>query len=304
MKSRASIGSHPIHPMLIALPIGLWTGSFAYDLASAAKDGDGADQLRRSADDMMFAGIIGALAAAVPGAIDYFAVIPPNSSAKKRGATHGLMNVSITGLYALNLLLRKRSPDRWGRWLGTPLSLVGMAGLMYSGWLGGTLVYRNQIGVDHRGPNATRHRESGKLEGPAGERISVAEMSEFEKPGQMKLVHLNGHRIVVARVDNRIVAFQDHCPHKGGPLSDGALACGVVTCPWHGSQFNVVTGQQVSGPAQEGISLYPVSVENEEVRIVAPEPLPHPTVADASGLLPEESLRRQIEERLESLPGS
>ena len=298
MKSRASIKSHPIHPMLVSLPIGLWTGSLAFDVLAAAEGNDAeSERLRRSADDMLLAGIVGALAAAVPGAVDYFAVIPPESSAKKRGATHGLLNVTLTGVYAANYLLRKRSPNRWGRWLGVPLSLLGYGGLMYSGWLGGTLVYRNQIGVDHRGPNATKWRETGAITGPTGEAVEVGTMAEFEKPGQMKLVHLNGHRIVVAREGERIVAFSDHCTHKGGPLADGVLACGTVTCPWHGSQFNVESGEVVSGPAEEPITVYPVRMEGESIRLVAPEPLPNPTIAGESGLLPPEPTRQALEQK-------
>jgi nitrite reductase/ring-hydroxylating ferredoxin subunit/uncharacterized membrane protein len=282
--------------MLVSLPLGLWTGSLAYDLAAAARGDDPeGERRRRSADDMLLAGLMGAIAAAVPGAIDYFAVIPPESSAKKRGATHGILNLSLTALYGINWMLRSRSPERWGRRLGTPLSLVGFAGLMYSGWLGGTLVYRNQIGVDHRGPNATKWRESGPIEGTPGELVSVGKMEEFEKPGQMKLVHLNGHRIVVAREGDRIIAFQDHCTHRGGPLADGVLACNLITCPWHGSQFNVETGEVVSGPAEEKIQIYPVRVEQDLVQVIAPEPLPTPTLAGKSGLLPPEPTRQRLE---------
>jgi len=291
MKSRANLKSHPIHPMLVSLPIGLWTASLAFDLTAAARD---SRRLQDSADDMLLAGLIGALAAAVPGAIDYFAVIPPESSAKKRGATHGLLNVGLTALYGANWLLRSRASERWRRWLGIPLSLVGVGGIMYTGWLGGTLVYRNQIGVDHRGPNATKWRESGPIEGPAGEAVAVASMKELEKPGQTKLVHLNGHRIVVARDDDRIVAFQDHCTHRGGPLADGVLACGVITCPWHGSQFNVETGEVASGPAEEKIRIYPVQIEDDLIQIVAPDPLPDATIAGKSGLLPPDETRRRV----------
>jgi nitrite reductase/ring-hydroxylating ferredoxin subunit len=240
---------------------------------------------------MLLAGLVGALAAAVPGAIDYLAVIPPESSAKKRGATHGLINLSVAALYGVNWMLRTRSPERWGRWLGTPLSLLGFGGLMYSGWLGGTLVYRNQIGIDHRGPNATKWRESGAVKASAGEPVAVATMDELDRSGQMKLVHLNGHRIVVARTGEQIVAFQDHCTHRGGPLADGVLACNTVTCPWHGSQFNVETGEVVSGPAEEGIRIYPVRIEQETVLLTAPEPLANPTIAGESGLLPVEAAR-------------
>jgi nitrite reductase/ring-hydroxylating ferredoxin subunit/uncharacterized membrane protein len=296
MKSRVNIQSHPVHPMLVSLPIGLWTGSLAYDLAAAAR---GSMRLRDSANDMMLAGLAGAIAAAVPGAIDYFAIIPPESSAKTRGATHGLINLSLAALYGTNWLLRSRSPSRWGRWLGLPLSVLGFSGMLYSGWLGGTLVYRNQIGVDHRGPNATKWRESGPVEGRTGEAVVVAAMDEFEKPGQMKLVHLNGHRIVVARDGDRVVAFQDHCTHRGGSLADGTLACNLITCPWHGSQFNVETGEVASGPAEERIRIYPVRVENDLVQVIAPEPLPDATVAGKSGLLPPEPTRQRVEQTVQ-----
>jgi nitrite reductase/ring-hydroxylating ferredoxin subunit/uncharacterized membrane protein len=275
--------------MLVSLPIGLWSTSLACDLLATAR---GSERLRHSADDMMLAGLVGALAAAVPGAIDYFAVIPPQSSAKKRGATHGLINLSLTALYGLNWLLRARSPRKWGRWLGTPLSIAGFGGLLYSSWLGGTLVYRNQIGVDHRGPNASKWQESGPIEALPGEAVAVGRLEEFEKPGQMKLVHLNGHRIVVARSGDRIVAFQDRCTHRGGPLSDGVLACDVVTCPWHGSQFSVETGKLVNGPAEQRIEVYPAVLDGETIRITAPVPPPEGTVAGWSGLLPSKRAAR------------
>ncbi|MBW3622174.1 MAG: Rieske 2Fe-2S domain-containing protein [Armatimonadetes bacterium] len=286
MKSRVEIKSHHIHPMLMALPIGLWAGSLAYDLCDLATDDSGDGRLRQSADDMMLAGFVGALAAAIPGIVDYLAVVPPESSAKGRAARHGMINVGLAALYGINWLLRTRSPARWGRRLGTPLSMLGFGGLMYSGWLGGTLVYRNQIGVDHRGPNAAKWRESGRLKGEPGTPVTVGTMAEFEKPGQMKLVHLNGHRIAVMREGDRIVAFQDRCTHRGGPLTDGVLACNTITCPWHGSQFSVDTGEVVSGPAEEKIRVYPVRVEGEVIRVVAPEPNLDATIEDESGLLP------------------
>jgi nitrite reductase/ring-hydroxylating ferredoxin subunit len=54
------------------------------------------------------------------------------------------------------------------------------------------------------------------------------------------------------------VAFADRCTHKGGPLSDGTLACGIVQCPWHGSQFNVNSGAVEQGPAEQPIETYDV----------------------------------------------
>jgi nitrite reductase/ring-hydroxylating ferredoxin subunit len=76
---------------------------------------------------------------------------------------------------------------------------------------------------------------------------------------QMKLVHVDGKRIVIARTADGYVAFDDRCPHRGGSLAGGMMMCGRVQCPWHGSQFDVATGQVKAGPAEEGIATYQVA---------------------------------------------
>ncbi len=60
-------------------------------------------------------------------------------------------------------------------------------------------------------------------------------------------------------------AIDNLCPHAGGPLCEGALKNDVVTCPWHGSQFNIETGELVHGPAKIGVKTYPVEIRGEEV---------------------------------------
>jgi nitrite reductase/ring-hydroxylating ferredoxin subunit len=74
----------------------------------------------------------------------------------------------------------------------------------------------------------------------------------------MKLVHAGDTRIAVARTATGYAAFQDRCTHKGGPLSDGVLMCGRVQCPWHGSQFDVRTGEVKAGPAEQKIETYEI----------------------------------------------
>ena len=75
----------------------------------------------------------------------------------------------------------------------------------------------------------------------------------------MALLHLGERRVVLARTEDGFVAFDDRCTHKGGPLSDGTLACGTVQCPWHGSQFNVKTGQVLHGPADAPVQVHTVT---------------------------------------------
>ena len=71
----------------------------------------------------------------------------------------------------------------------------------------------------------------------------------------------------VFNVDGTFCATQNNCPHRQGPLSEGKLDGSTVTCPWHGSQFNVCTGAVLRGPAQVPLKTYRVTVEGEIGRV-------------------------------------
>ncbi len=68
---------------------------------------------------------------------------------------------------------------------------------------------------------------------------------------------------VVFNVAGSFCATQAKCTHRGGPLNEGALDGSTVTCPWHGSEFNVCTGAVLRGPATEPVKTYRVVVEGE-----------------------------------------
>jgi nitrite reductase/ring-hydroxylating ferredoxin subunit len=131
--------------------------------------------------------------------------------------------------------------------------------------MGGTLVYRNQIGVDPRYADAGKWKEeyaeivNGKI---------IIDKDEKLLTNQMKLVHAGGRRIVVARTENGIVAFDDRCTHRGGSLAGGSMMCGTVQCPWHGSQFDVTNGIVKAGPAKEPIEVYKVVDESGKTIIL------------------------------------
>jgi nitrite reductase/ring-hydroxylating ferredoxin subunit len=180
---------------------------------------------------------------------------------------HMIINVSALVACGLGWAFRDRATLLPGD--GTLLLEAAAVGLVsWGGWLGGTLVYRNQIGVDHRFARAGKWKEQA-FEARPGESIAVAREDELEI-AQMKLVRLGDRRIVLARTERGYVAFDDRCTHKGGPLSDGALICGTVQCPWHGSQFDVHTGAVKAGPAGERIATYPVEVRGGELRLMLP----------------------------------
>ena len=261
MRSVASIKSHPIHPMLVSFPIGLWVTAFVFDLIAASGGNRG---LLAAGFYCVIAGCIGAVAAALPGTWDWIMTVPPNSSAKSRALIHGSLNVAGLLLFiyvAYRLGSPAAPPD-------TPtlfLMGIGIVILGITGWLGGTLVYRNQIGVDHRFAN------SGKLKTRSLDSWSrpVCHQSELGD-GQMLLAIVATERVVVGRCSQGLFAFGDSCTHRGGPLSDGALVGCTVQCPWHGSQFDVSTGRVIAGPAEEKIRIYSIETRNGEVYVRPP----------------------------------
>lgn len=235
--------------MLIVYPFAFLTGAFGFNVAATVtRRRDLADVSQR----LIPAGIAAGLLAAVPGLLDYERSVPPDSSAKVRATKHALLNTTALGLFTLSWLLGKG-----GRRRGLPLMLQGAASAAMSaaGYMGGTLVYRNQIGVDHRYANAGRWQEDERTN---SESAALSVTGAGLDVDQMKLVRVEDERIVVARTEKGLAAFSDRCTHRGGPLSDGVLICGTVQCPWHGSQFDVNTGKVKCGPATEDIRVYPV----------------------------------------------
>ena len=234
--------------MLIVYPFAFLTGAFGFNLAAATSRNR---ELETVAKYLVPTGVATGLAAATAGLVDYLHSVPPDSSAKERATRHALLNTTAIGLFTTSWLLY-----RSGRRGALPLALqgIGTAAMSVAGWLGGTLVYRNQIGVDHRYAGAGKWRE--EMHDGQDTRALVPAGDDLEL-NQMKLVHAGGERIAIARTETGLAAFQDRCTHKGGPLSDGAVICGTVQCPWHGSQFDVHTGEVKCGPAQEPIRTYP-----------------------------------------------
>jgi uncharacterized membrane protein/nitrite reductase/ring-hydroxylating ferredoxin subunit len=257
MKSKANVKSHPLHPILVNFPIAFFTGTLLFEAIGVAT---GRGDLNHVAYYLEIGGIGFGLLAAVPGFIDFLYTVPPKSSGKKRAAKHGLLNVTVVILFSIALFMR-RQPDT-SVYLLLVLELVGVILLSIAGWLGGTLVYRNEIGVDVRYAGAGKWKEISVEQG-AGP-VEIAGSNEL-KPNQMKLIRFGNKRIVLGRTETGHVAFEDHCTHKGGSLAGGAMICGTVQCPWHGTQFDVNTGQVKAGPGREPINVYPVTESNGKV---------------------------------------
>jgi nitrite reductase/ring-hydroxylating ferredoxin subunit len=212
-------------------------------------------------------GIVAALIAAVPGFIDYFTTVPPKSSGKKRATKHMLVNLGAVILFAAAWAIRGAS-EAFPATSVLALEGIGLVLLTAGGWMGGVLVNRNQIGVDHRYARAGKWKEQ-RVESRSGEPAVVARADELQVD-QMKLIHLNGQRIVLARTEAGYVAFEDRCTHRGGSLAGGVMIGSVVQCPWHGSQFDCRTGAVKAGPAETAIGTYRVIDDNGQIKLRLP----------------------------------
>jgi len=142
MRTPANIAGHPIHPMLVTIPIGLWLFSLVADLVGMrAAD---AQTWSTVALYSMVGGVIGALAAAVPGLIDLLSL--KDRPIQKTALIHMSINLTLVVLYAINAWTRFNHSVTGG--VALALSVLGVAMLAVSGWLGGKMVFVAGVGVD------------------------------------------------------------------------------------------------------------------------------------------------------------
>ena len=134
---------HPFHPVLVNIPIGAWVASFIFDIGSRAAD---APYLVKASSWLIVIGLIGAVAAATVGLLDFF-TIPSGTPAFRTGLIHLTLNLSITVAYVVNVLWRGSSDDSQVAIGPIVLSLVSLGALTISGYLGGKLAFRYGVRV-------------------------------------------------------------------------------------------------------------------------------------------------------------
>lgn len=143
MESRVKLAGHAVHPMLIVFPLGLLATAVVFDVIYLVTD---VPMWTRAAYLMIAAGVIGGLAAAIFGTIDWLA-IPRGTRAWRVGLYHGVGNVLVVALFALSWVLRRENP-------AAPPTGAVVAGLIGAGlalatsWFGGELVNRLGVGID------------------------------------------------------------------------------------------------------------------------------------------------------------
>ncbi len=147
MKSRIAIAGHPIHPMLVPIPIGLLVGSVAADLGYILTGRDA------TWADIAFWTLAGGLVSAVPAAAAGFGeylLLARHTDARELATWHLFLNAGALALFVISLLLRldevTLAGDRFGA--AFAISAVAVTVLAISGWIGGELIYRKHLGVD------------------------------------------------------------------------------------------------------------------------------------------------------------
>jgi uncharacterized membrane protein/nitrite reductase/ring-hydroxylating ferredoxin subunit len=266
---------HPIHPMLVHFPIGLFILSLILDLASLAFPS--VPNLMRDSFYAMLVGIIGALIAAVPGFVDY-TDIRSDHPGKRTATAHMTLNLIVVALYGINLGIRSSMlAESKIPLLPLILSLVGVALLSASGYLGGRLVYDEGVSVGRHKrrtptPEDTLHLSTAGFALSEKSDVVWVPVPEAEhlQDRETLRVELEDQVIAIARIDDRFYGFQEFCTHRFGPLSEGSFEGFNVQCPWHNSCFDVRTGEVTQGPAKVDLKTFKVEMRDRKICICLP----------------------------------
>jgi nitrite reductase/ring-hydroxylating ferredoxin subunit len=96
--------------------------------------------------------------------------------------------------------------------------------------------------------------------------VKIAESKDIE-PSSMKAVDVAGEKVCIINIEGNYYAIGNVCTHMGGPLNEGTLEGFEVECPWHGSKFDVRSGQPTKPPARQPVSSYEVKVQDNNILV-------------------------------------
>ena len=236
---------HPLHPALTDVPIGAWMMAQVFDTLDSV---NGGNRYEEAARVCINTGLVGAVAAAVTGLTEWS---DTGGESRRIGLVHGVMNLTATSLFLTSALMRTRRRTAGA----VAASTAGFAVSMASAYLGGVLVYNREIGPNHA------------LAGEAPEEFTRTIADTELREGDKRRVVVGGAQVVLLRDQGRICALAERCAHQGGPLSEGELRDGTITCPWHGSTFRVADGSLVHGPSTFDQPCYDTRVRDGYIEI-------------------------------------
>jgi len=264
---------HPLHPALTDIPIGAWALASGFDAYAGL--GGGA-QAEHTADTLIAIGVVAAVPTALAGMADYSAM---DEDAIAVGTAHALLNSAGLGLYLLSMWARAH--DRRG--LGVLLSTTALSMVGASAGLGGDMIYRRSVGVNHA-PPATEPTDWTAV-------LPLSEIGEYEA----RRVEIDGTPVLVYRDVERVYAIGAVCTHAGGPLEQGTFDGACVECPWHQSVFDMRDGHVVHGPATLGQPSYQARIRERQIEVRL-NPTEAPNLPPAGSEEPESSGSEQAAE--------
>jgi nitrite reductase/ring-hydroxylating ferredoxin subunit/uncharacterized membrane protein len=232
---------HPFHPLSTDVTIGAWTSAFLLDVF-------GNESTERAADTLIGMGVVSALPTAVSGYSDWSDLL---GAPKRLGVAHLFSNAGAIAFYGLSWLARRKGD----RSRGVALSFLGATFATVGGYLGAHLSYR-------RGVNVHRHAWDEAVD----DWVPVLDAAELDA-GARQVVTAGDLEVLLVNDGGTIHALADVCAHAGGPLHEGTFEGGCVTCPWHGSVFQVSDGSVVHGPATGPQPSFDVRVEDGQILV-------------------------------------
>jgi nitrite reductase/ring-hydroxylating ferredoxin subunit/uncharacterized membrane protein len=242
---------HALHPALSDLPIGLWSGTVVLDILG--KDGSANGSRLDPAGALSAAGLVAAAGAVATGVTDWEV---SDGEDRRMGLFHGLLNLAGVALQGASLGARMTGHRGSAR----ALSVTGLTVTLVASYFGGHLVL---------GRAAMVNRVAG-FTGPA--RWARA-MAEEELPDDtLTGVEVEGRQVLLHRSGGELHALDNVCTHAAGLLSRGELSGCVVTCPLHGSRFDLRNGQVLRGPAQHPQPVLPTRVRNGWIEVRGSKP--------------------------------
>jgi len=232
---------HPLHPVLAQAPIGLWLSATALDAWPGGE---------RASRRLVALGLAASAPAALAGAADWS---EQHEQQMRVGVVHAAANLVAVGAYAASLATRSRP-------LSATLRLAGLSAAAMAGVLGGHISFRLAGGANQAEP--VPHL----IEPGWHDLMPAAGLAEARPIRQM----VGEVPVVVMRNARQVHVLAERCSHLSGPLSEGTLEDGCLTCPWHGSSFRVSDGTVARGPATAPQPVFRTRVRDGVIQVCLP----------------------------------
>jgi len=239
---------HPLHPVLVQVPIGAFLSAAVLDLMPGA---------RRPATTLIALGCASAAPTVAAGLLDWSEM---TQDRRRVGLVHAGANLAALGLYAGSLLARVRGRTARGK----ALSFAGLSVAGLGAYLGGHLAYAQSGGANQAAPETVRVPQDWTVIG------SLADLPD----GSPAVRTVGDVPVLLYRLGDRVSALIERCGHETGPLGEGEVvgegrdAC--IVCPWHGSTFRLTDGAVVHGPAASSQPVLRCRVRDGKVEVRQP----------------------------------